>query len=97
MIKDIKISKLSLLDDNPRQVRTGAIARLAKSLSSPRGKELFQKRPCLMNDRDGKLIVYAGNQRLRAAQSLGWETVPCIVDKISLKEEREETIKDNLV
>lgn len=97
MIQEIEIEKLTLLEDNPRQVRTGAIERLAKSLNSPRGIELFKKRPVLANDRDGKLIVYAGNQRLRAAKALGWDKVPCIVDKISLKEEREETIKDNLV
>lgn len=96
-IEEIKISDLTLLETNPRQVRTGAIKRLAKSLSGPQGRSLFEKRPCLVNNRDGKLIVYAGNQRLRAAQSLKWETVPCIVDEISLAQEREETIKDNLV
>lgn len=96
-IEEIKISELTLLDDNPRQVKNGAIERLSKSLSGPRGKELFNKRPCLVNSRDGKLIVYAGNQRLRAAKNLGWKTVPCIVDEISIAQEREETIKDNLV
>ena len=96
-IEEIKIEDLTLLDTNPRQVRTGAIQRLAKSLSGPRGRDLFVKRPCLVNKRDGKLIVYAGNQRLRAAQSLKWQTVPCIVDEISIEQEREETIKDNLV
>ena len=81
--EEIEISKLTLLDDNPRQVRSGAIQRLAKSLSGPQGRSLFEKRPCLVNKRDGKLVVYAGNQRLRAAQSLKWGTVPCIVDEIS--------------
>ena len=97
MSEEIKISDLTLLDENPRRVKTGAIDRLAKSLSSPRGKELFQKRPCLVNKRDGKLIVYAGNQRLKAADQLGWETVPCIVEEIPIEAEREESIKDNLV
>ncbi len=96
-MEELLISNLTLLDTNPRQVRKGAIERLAKSISSERGKSLFNKRPCLVNKRDGKLIVYAGNQRLRAAQSLGWKTVPCIVEEITLEEEREETIKDNLV
>lgn len=96
-IQEIQISELTLLLENPRKVKKEAIERLAKSLSSPRGRELFQKRPVLVNDRDGKLVVYGGNQRLRAAQSLGWTTVPCIVDQISLQEEREETVKDNLV
>jgi DNA modification methylase len=96
-MEELLISNLTLLDTNPRQVRKGAIERLAKSISSERGKSLFNKRPCLVNKRDGKLIVYAGNQRLRAAQSLGWKTVPCIVEEITLEQEREETIKDNLV
>lgn len=96
-IEQIGISKLTMLDGNPRQVRTGAIQRLAKSLSGTQGRSLFEKRPCLVNKRDGKLIVYAGNQRLRAAKSLGWKSVPCIIDEISIEQEREETIKDNLV
>lgn len=35
--------------------------------------------------------------RTRAAQDLGWEKVPVILDTISFEEERERTVKDNLV
>lgn len=93
----IDIKKLDFTEYNPRQVRGDALERLKKSLGSENGKRLFEKRPCLANKRDGRIVVYAGNQRLRAAKELGWDKVPCDIDEISLEEERERNIKDNLV
>ena len=53
-------------------------------------------RPCLVNEIDDKLIVYAGNQRVRAAKKLKWKDIPCIIEK-NLSEEmiKERTISDN--
>lgn len=93
----IDIKKLDFTEYNPRQVRGDALERLKKSLGSENGKRLFEKRPCLANKRDGRIVVYAGNQRLRAAKELGWDKVPCDIDEISMEEERERNIKDNLV
>jgi DNA modification methylase len=97
MIIEKKVKELVFAEYNPRQVSKNAIDRLKKSLSSPQGKELFKRRPILVNQREGKLVVYAGNMRLRAAMALGMTEVPCIVDEITLAEEKERNIKDNLV
>lgn len=97
MIIEKKVKELVFAEYNPRQVSKTAIDRLKKSLSSPQGKELFKRRPILVNQREGKLVVYAGNMRLRAAMALGMTEVPCIVDAITLEEEKERNVKDNLV
>lgn len=109
MIEHLEIDpeRLVLLENNPRTLSKEAFARLKKSISSPQGKELFKKRPCLVNRRlskngwpdeaDGRLIVYGGNQRFRAAVDLGFALIPCIVSEMNEEQEREEKIKDNLV
>ena len=50
-------------------------------------------RPCLVNSIDGKLIIYAGNQRARAAKKIGFKEVPCIV----VENLDEETMKKRVV
>lgn len=93
-IKKISISKLSLLENNPRKINGDQMQKLVESLESD--PDFFNKRPCLVNDKDGKLIVYAGNQRIRAAKKLKWKEVPCIVDQ-NLDEElmKDRIVKDN--
>ncbi len=68
--------------------------KLIKSLQDDPG--FFDRRPCLINDTNGTLTVYAGNQRVRAAKKLRWKDVPCIVDK-DLDEEvmKDRIVKDN--
>lgn len=46
----------------------------------------FENRPCLVHEKDGKLEVYAGNQRVRAAKKIGCKQVPCIVESGLLPE-----------
>lgn len=93
-IRKIAISKLSLLEKNPRKINGDQMQKLVESLQAD--PDFFNNRPCLVNEKDGKLTVYAGNQRIRAAKKLKWKEVPCIVEQ-NLDEElmKDRIIKDN--
>jgi DNA modification methylase len=93
-IVNVKISKLKLLEKNPRKIDKIQFEKLCKSLQDD--PAFLNNRPVLVNEQDGKLEVYAGNQRVRAAKKLGWKEVPCIVEK-NLSDEivKARTIKDN--
>lgn len=94
IIQLIPIKKLTLLERNPRTISKEQFAKLCQSLEDD--PHFFHNRPCLVNDVNGVLNVYAGNQRVRAAQKLNWKEVPCIVDR-DLSEEviKQRIIKDN--
>lgn len=89
----IQVSELTPADYNPRFIKDAKFAQLKRNIESD--PEFFAQRPCLVNRRDGCLVVYAGNMRLRAAMDLGWDQVPCIVSEISISLEKERNIKDN--
>lgn len=97
MIQQIEIKKLKLLDRNPRKITKEQMLKLEKSIEED--PSFLKCRPILVRDNDGVLEVYAGNQRVRAAKKLKWNTLPCIVDKASeLTDEvvRKRIVKDNL-
>ena len=48
-----------------------------------------------MNKIGDQLVVYAGNQKLDAAISLGWKEVPCLVTEIPKEEMQKRMLKDN--
>lgn len=79
-IENVLISKLKLLDNNPRKITKEQFAKLCKSLE--KDPEFFWQRPCLVNKSEyGEVLtVYAGNQRVRAAKKLKWKEVPCIIE-----------------
>lgn len=95
-ISYINIKQLSLLESNPRKITKAQFQKLCKSLEDD--SSFFDCRPCLVNHitDTGKMLVYAGNQRLQAAKKLGWKEVPCIVDE-NLSEEvmKARIVKDN--
>lgn len=76
-IQLIEIKRLTLLESNPRQIDKAQFKKLCKSIDED--PDFFGQRPCLVNDDGEKLIVYAGNQRLQAAKSMGWKMAPCII------------------
>lgn len=95
MIEYIDISKLELLENNPRRITKDQFDKLMKSLKED--PDFFKLRPCLVNKVGDTLTVYAGNQRLRAALKLKWELVPCIVEEnISESRMKARIIKDNV-
>lgn len=90
----VEIKKLTHLERNPRKITQDQFAKLCKNIEED--PEFFDLRPCLVSQVDGNLVVYAGNQRLRAAKKLGWKSVPCII-QVGLDDEtmKERAAKDN--
>lgn len=93
-IQEIEIKKLSFLESNPRKITKSQMEKLCKSLQDDPG--FLFSRPILVHEKDDKLIVYGGNQRVRAAKKLKWKHIPCIVEK-DLSEDiiKERILKDN--
>lgn len=69
-IKEIKIESLKEYENNPRN-NEGAVGAVAESI-----KNFGFKVPIII---DRNNVIVAGHTRLKAAKSLGLETVPCIV------------------
>ncbi len=66
------------MEKNPRKISKDQMEKLIVSIESD--PDFLNSRPILVNRVDDKLIVYAGNQRVRAAKKLKWKTIPCIVE-----------------
>jgi len=94
-IEEIEVSKLSEWLDNPREISEKSLKRLIMSIE--RNPEFLNKRPLLVTTRDNKLIVYAGNQRLKAIKKLGWNKIPVIIDnEINDEKMKEQAMIDNI-
>lgn len=78
-IINIPLKNLTLLEKNPRKISKDQMSKLENSLVQD--SSFLWRRPVLVNQVDDKLIVYAGNQRVRAAKKLKWKQIPCIIDK----------------
>lgn len=90
----IPVSQLELLEKNPRRISRAQMQKLCESLEED--PSFMEKRPVLVNRKDGKKIVYAGNQRVRAAKKLGWKEINCdIDDDLDEKTMRSRILKDN--
>ncbi len=105
-IELIPISKLKLLDNNPRTITKEKMEKLCKSIQDD--PEFLRARPILVNrvcnyeiqgsiaQKNEKLIVYAGNQRVRAAKKLKMKEIPCIVENDLCPEiMKKRTVLDN--
>jgi len=93
-IKNVDIKSLKLLERNPRKITKEAMTKLCDSLI--KDPNFLQSRPVLVNDKDGCLQVYAGNQRVQAAKKLKWKQIPCIIEKdLSDEMVKDRVVKDN--
>lgn len=77
-VQFIDIKELNLSDGNPRKIDRNQFAKLCDSITED--PDFLLARPVLAQQIDGKIWVYAGNQRVRAAKKLGWKKIPCIID-----------------
>lgn len=92
----IKISKLKLLENNPRRITKDQMDKLCRSIEND--PKFLECRPILVNciviDGVKEIMhVYAGNQRVRAAKKLGMKEITCIVEY----DLDEETVKKRVV
>ena len=95
MTTQIQINKLTLLENNPRVISEEAFKQLLNSIQAD--PHFLEDRPILAYPQDGKLIVYAGNQRLRACMQLGWEEVPVrIAEDVDIDTIRRRILLDNI-
>lgn len=93
-IRNVSIKDLVLLKDNPRKITKDELTRLCDSLVND--PTFLHCRPVLVNQVDGILNVYAGNQRVQAAKKLKWKEIPCIIEKdLSLDLMKSRVLKDN--
>ena len=93
-IEMISIKKLTLPENNPRTISVHAMQKLCDSIESD--PNFLYCRPVLAYETVDGLEVYAGSQRVRAAKSLGYKEVPCIVDQTVTEDQvKQRTIKDN--
>lgn len=95
MIKNVNISDLQEIKENPSNPRTiteSKFERLVESLK--KFPQMLEARPIVVNKEN---IVLGGNMRLRAAKKAGLSTVPVFFQETwSEEQEREFIIKDNL-
>lgn len=91
---EVKISECVLPAWNPRQIKDENFKALCESMKSD--PEFLRARPVIISDRTGQFVVVAGNQRVRAAQSLGMEMIPAIVVTLTEEQEKIWSLKDNL-
>lgn len=90
-----ELKEITLLEDNPRKISEEQMEKLKTSIES--NKDYFECRPVILSDRTGELVVIAGNQRVKAATSLGWKEVPTILlSGLSEEREKEIIIRDNV-
>ena len=67
----IDLTGLKLLENNPRKISDEAMSRLKRSIE--RDPEFMEKRPIVT---DKAMVVWGGNQRLKACLALGKKEVP---------------------
>ena len=89
-----KVSELVLLPENPRTITKSDFARLVDSIKI---NGFWKHRPLAVTERDGKMVVLAGNQRLKAAKKLKLVDVPVIVyEELTQEEEKDIILRDNI-
>ena len=89
-IEHIAVSRLKVNPKNPRVIKDDAFGRLCESLKED--PQYFEARPILVNK---DMVIFAGNQRFKAAKEIGLKEVPVIVmDNPELEAKR--MIRDNM-
>ena len=72
-VVEMSLERLRVWPGNPRRITEARLDDLKRALEADR--EMLGARPLLALP-DG--LVFAGNQRLRAARELGWQTIPVL-------------------
>src|SRR5579859_4970262 len=89
-VVEVPVASLRPHERNPRSITRQRLDALRADLEADPG--MLRARP-LIALRDGRVI--AGNQRLRAIEELGWETVPVVYAELDEFRAREWALRDN--
>ena len=88
------VDELAFWEKNPRRISDKQMKKLKKSIESD--PHFLHMRPILVNHQNDMYLIYAGNQRARAAISLQYTEVPCIIEEnLSDDVMRKRSIMDN--
>lgn len=91
-VSDLDVASIEPNPYQPRKVFSeDALNNLASSLS-----QYGLVQPIVVRKVDEKYQIVAGERRFRAAQSLGWETIPAIIKDYSTEETTEIALVENL-
>ena len=90
LVKSISLTALHPAPWNPRSITEERFQNLCDSIRAD--PDFLWHRPVLAQA-DG--TIYAGNMRYRAAQALGMETIPAVVEDVSDRLARERALRDN--
>lgn len=89
-----KISDLTVLENNPRKITKKDLNKLVDSI---RINGFWKHRPIALSERDGKLIVLAGHQRIKAAKKLKMTEVPTLLyHNLTEEQEADIVLRDNI-
>jgi len=86
----LSVEKLKSHPKNPRLIKDDQFKRLCESLRNNR--DYFETRPILVNK---DMVIFAGNQRFRAAKEIGLAEVPVAVMDIPEARQTELMMRDN--
>ena len=89
-VKAVPLSSLHPAAWNPRTIKDERFQNLCASIQ--KDPDFLWRRPVLAQ-LDG--TIYAGNMRYRAAEHLGMETIPAIVEEVADQLARERALRDN--
>jgi ParB-like chromosome segregation protein Spo0J len=89
-LAELPLERLRCWPENPRRIRPERLEQLKRALADD--PEMLLARPLLALP-DGTVI--AGNQRLRAARELGWQTIPVITVELDRERARLWALRDN--
>lgn len=93
-IQYLKVSEIDLLPENPRTIKKADFLRLIDSIKI---NGFWKHRPLALVKRGERLVVLAGNQRLKAAKKLKMDVVPCVIySDITKDEELDIIARDNI-
>ena len=89
-----KVSEIHPLPENPRTISKKGMEQLVDSIKI---NGFYTHRPLALVEREGKLIVLDGNQRLKAAKRVGLKQVPTILySELTPEEETEMILRGNI-
>lgn len=90
VIVAVLLTRLHPAPWNPRTIKDERFQNLCRSIEAD--PDLLWRRPVLAQA-DG--TIYAGNQRYRAAERLGFETIPAVIEDVPDQLARERALRDN--
>ncbi len=89
-VVEVPLVRLRVSEENPRRIGPEKLEQLKRSLAAD--PAMLQARPLIALP-DGTVI--AGNMRLRAAQELGWHTIPVVYADLDHERARLWMLRDN--